>query len=834
MKKIIIIILVILIILSAIGLTYLNNVVLPKTVKGLIIKAIEDQTQKKVTLDSLRINIFKGLVLRNLSIYDSDEAIVSVKEVSCIFVWNFAQKKIIIPAIRLNSCRVFLERRKDGTFNILNLVTSKSKDTIKGPDLQSTLKVNEKAKTPSNFSIEIYKISIVDSTVNFKDSSFNEPFNLSLNNVDINVYLSLPASLRFKGSAEIPWNPRARITSAGEFKILKNELDANISIKNLSPDKFAVYYQPLGIGIKGGLIDAEVSLELKGDAVAFESQIKASGIEIDKDKMSFNLNSQINALVKYKLNDEKLAYSGKAVFTNSSISGLDLTGPVKGIDAVINFENDKLISNNIAVNIWDLPIKVKFELNDFKSPRLSAALSSDFDLAKAQSLIKDKFNFALPGSLNGKAALILDVTTNKINPQVFDLAGQLDVVNAVLKLDKVNDPINEINGRFEFASDQVNVKETSFKFQGITYKLSGLINNFKSPVASLGLLSDNLVIQSNFNVNKNQINIFNLSGRYFNSDFNASGNFDISNSKADISGTSLINLEDLAKILPKSKEELDKIMPRGNLQAKFNFSGAVQDIKSSLIDAQISSPLVSLYGLKGENINCYYKQQEGIMEVPLLNFSFYGGSVDASAKISLNSENLPYSFNLAMQGVKVEELKLDTGAKDKDIAGIIQAEIKATGMGNDLSKLAGAGNFAITKGRLWELNIFKGLGKILFSNNFAQIVFHEGSCSFIIQDSYILTKDLMLKSNAANLSGTVKLGFNGSIDALLNIDILENIGLLNSVVNEAASAVIGRVGKIATINITGTLSDPKYKLRPVVENIIKGLADIINKNVFKK
>ena len=839
MKKTIIIVLITIIILFASGITYLNNVVLPKRVKGLIIKAIENQTQKKVELGSLRINIFKGLVLKDLNIYDGDAAIVKVKEASCIFwVWGLFQKKVIIPSINLNFSQIFLEKRKDSTFNLADFFPSKKKDSSKQTILTQPKEVaGGRLKPSAGFSIEIYKISIVNSMIHFRDNSLSVPFSQDFDNVNIDLHLSLPASLKFKASAQITPGGKTEpnISLAGEFKIPQEELNTNISINNFSLDKFAVYFQPLGIGIKGGLVDATVYLGLKGDAMNFDCQVKTSGLNLTKDNMAFNINSQIKTIIKYTFQDKVVEYSGKAIFTDSSVSGLDLVETANRLNAEVNFDNDGLSSDNIQVNIWDMPVKAKLKLNNFNNPVLNVDLISNLDLAKAQDLLKDRFNFALPASLNGNAVLLLNISTSKFNKGIFDLSGYLDIINAFLKLDNINDPIQEVNGRLDFTPNQLQAKEINFKYLGLPYKLSVLLDNFKSPVVALELVSDDLTVQSNLALNKTKVNISTLSGKYLHSDFNLSGNFDTLSSDANISGILNIKLQDLKKPLIKLKEEMERISPEGDLQIKFTLSGNLNDIKGCVIQAQASSPQISLYGLKGSGFSSNYNQQSGIMDIPSLSFSFYEGMINASAKANLKSDNLPYSINLSMQGVKLEELKLDTGAKDKDIAGIIEGEVKADGYYNDLSKLTGTGNLAITKGKLWELNIFKGLGKLLFTKDFAQMVFHEGSCDFIIQDSYILTKNLMLKSNMAYLSGLVKLGFNSSIDASLNIDILDNLIPSSGTLKDVTTAVLGKTtGKFVTINITGTLSDPKYKLKPVMEKIIKGLANAINKKVFKQ
>jgi len=82
-KKFLIILVAITLVISA-GIIYLNSAILPVKIKTLIVRTIEDATQKKVSLGSLSFNIFKGVVLKNLAISDDTKTILSVKECSAI------------------------------------------------------------------------------------------------------------------------------------------------------------------------------------------------------------------------------------------------------------------------------------------------------------------------------------------------------------------------------------------------------------------------------------------------------------------------------------------------------------------------------------------------------------------------------------------------------------------------------------------------------------------------------------------------------------------------------------------------------------------------------
>ena len=834
MKKRILIILTCLVIFSAIGIIYLNNVVLPSTARSFIIKAIEESTQKKASLSSVKINIFKGIVLRGLIIYDQKEEIVNIKEASCIFwLWGLIHKKIVIPSVTFDSARLLLKRHSDNTFNLTELFIAKKDNPIGTKPADPLSGKDYKGSSSSGFAFEIYKIKVVNSEINFKDGSFAEPFTQDLRNVDIVIYLSFPNSLKFKGSMQLQGNLKPNIFLNGEFKLPQQELKANILAKNIKPEEFNLYWQPAGVILDGGVVDASVALDLKDNIMNFDCQAKAAKMVLGNDKMSVKLNAQVNAGVKYLIEEGRVEYSGDSLFSDTVLSMANFKEPINIEKATVYFNNEGLACDDFLARIWGLKVNGRIKLLNFKEPKFDIGIFSDLDLALAQDLLKNKFNLTAPLKIKGRAKLSLDISAPSLNTKPIKLGGYLDIMGASLKPDNMDVSVEDIEGRLELSSNQVGGKGLSFKYQSIPCKLSFLVNDFQSPRITLEALSEGILIKSDLDVNKTVVEINSLSGRYLNSEFQVSGSFNTLNSEADISGALAINLEDLNKPLLKFKDQLDKINPRGKAQVKFSLQGDVRDIKGCAIEARLASPQFILYGLRQENISGYYRQKYGVGEVLFLNFSFYSGEIKSSARVNLKSDNLPYAFDLSMLGVKIEEVKLDTLASKKDIAGIIDAEVKINGFSNDLAKITGSGSVDITKGKLWELDLFKGMGKLLFAKDFAYIIFHEGSCDFSVRDKSIFTNNLMLKSNMANLSGKVKIGFDSSLDASLNVDIIDELVPLTGTFKDVTTAVIGSSGKFATISITGTLKEPKYKFKPVVENIIKGLTDTL-KQVIRK
>lgn len=844
MKKIIIIVFICFVILITGGVFYLNQVYLPKTIKALIIKGIEEQTNTKVSLDSVKVNLLKGLVLKNLVLSYNQTSIINVKEASCIILpWAILQKKIIIPNISLNSAQLYIERKADGTFNLQDLFHAKeSPAQAKEPIIASTVPsgAGELAVAPAavvtatpGFSISIYRIKLANSMIIFKDSTFKEPFIKNIDNLNLVMYLSLPQLIKFKLSAQVVSNPVSNLSAYGEFKIPTQELNAKISIQNISPKDYAGYYKDSGLNISEGLLSALIDFKLKENLIISESQVQAKDFAIVKDTITIKSNLDAKVTLGYNLEDKVLRYSGIANLSNAEVLGIDTIDKISNISSQVNFDNSGLSTEKLTANVLGLPVQGKLKLSNFSDPVFSLGAITSLSLVSLQGILKDKFNVILPGKFSGNANLSISVTGKLAETDKLNIIGNLDFLNAGLKLDKLDSPVQDINGRIAFTMDQAQWQDLSFRFQELIYKTTGGLNNFKSPFLDFSLGSKELTLNTKFTVNDKLISVTNCSGRYLASDFAIKGSIDTTStpeSLLDLSGSLFIDLSDLRKLLSKFKDQLDKISPQGKVHVQFNLLGKASDIQNCAIEAKISSDDISLYGFKGKDMSISYVQKDKIIDIPFIRLSLYGGVLNAAFKSNLQSKNCPYWFNIVIQGVDINELKLDTPAKDKDVAGIIHGEFKASGFLGDIYNSEGAGTVSITKGKLWELDLFKGLGKLMFTQDFTNIVFYEGSCAFIMRDKYISTENLEMKSNMVNLSGPVKIGLDASINAVLNVDMVSELAPLTGTFKDVTKSILGQTNQFAVIKLSGTLKDPKYKFEAQVGNIIKGLTDIF----FKK
>ncbi|MCX5711182.1 MAG: AsmA family protein [Candidatus Omnitrophica bacterium] len=776
MKKIILFsILAVVIILSA-GMIYLNNVILPTKVKSWIVSSISEQTQRKVTLDSVSINLLRGLTLKNLTIYDESKAVISVKEASCgFFIFPMLQKRLIIPFVDIRSPAVFLERLPDNSFNLQKLIAVPKAET--------------KDSKNSGFIVSVYKISVTNANVYFQDDTFPQPFKKEFRKLNLALNLSLPSSVKFKLTGSSYPQPGAVFRAIGEYKIPGQEFLAKINMDDFLPAEVEPYYRNSGLTIPKGKISSDLDLQYK---------------------------------------NKQLVYSGKLKITDCRLEGLQFAKVIDNISGDVVFDNAGLSSQNLNATLANLPFQANVKLSDYASPKFTINIPQ-LNLKNLPVLLNYEFGFIPPGHSDGAASFTMDARRLP-NTDKWEISGHVDIADALISMDKLPWPLEKLNGRINFYPGLMEWEGLNFNINAVNYTSVGSWSDFKTPHIKLALVSKELKLNTDFTVDDKLIDFKEFSGGYLNSTFSANGRLNTQNPKsvfADITGKVDADLEDLKSVFKKDREKFDKAGLKGRARADFVLNGRLDDIKNCALQAKASSSMISAYGLKSENLSFDYVQNEGAGSISSINMAFYGGLIRGTAGMNFSSSNFPYRLDLDMDRVRIEQLKLDTPLKNEDIAGSIHSNIKLTGALNDISRLTGSGDIVISEGRLWELNLFKGMGKLLFVRDFTSIIFKYGSCSFMVADNSISTDNLVLKSDITDLDGKVKIGFDSAINARLNVHILSESVPLTGTFKDIATAIIGQAGRFGVIKITGTIKEPKHSFEPAVGDILKGLTDVL-------
>lgn len=780
MKKFFVVLL-ILTLLAAGGLVYLNKAFLPGRVKLLIVNSLRELTHQEVSLEALNFSIFRGLVLTNLVVGGPQGALIKIEKASCGFlILPIFKRTLVIPALNIDSASLFLERRQDKSLN-----------------LQELFPAGGGAGRKPKFNLFIRRISAKNLKLRFLDNSLAQPFAKELQEASLNVYFSLPDKIRFNFKGRIPAQIPIKLKGLGSYTLAARELKAKVYLQDFDPQEFRPYYRGFPLQISGGRIDSQVEF-------------------------------------KYNMQDKAFSYSGKATLINLALRGVNIVDEINEINAEAAFDNTGISSQNLSAVAAGVPVRANFTLADFDQRLIKAEAAAELSLETLKRLLKDKLNFSLPAEAEGSCAAYLMLEGSLRLPESLRLNGYLDIVQARLKLSQLKDYFENVNGRVEFSRGELSWPALGFDYLGVNYISTGRLIDFKAPQVQFTLSSDELTLESAFSLQDKLIRLSKFSGRYLNSRFAAAGKIDTAEPDyyLDLEAKAQIMLKDSGVFLKKigREKQAERLKPGGVLNLKASLNGSAKDLKSCTVSAQASSDALSFYGLKSADFFLEYNQAGGIGGIPALRLALYSGTLKGSARIELFTDKLPCRLNAALENLKIEELKNDTAFKGQDISGTLSAKGIFNAELEDLSSLKGFGEVFITDGKLWQLNLFKGLGALIFVRDFANVVFRQGHCSFQVHDNRLFSDDLSLSGDIADLNGKLKLGFDGSIDALLDVKVLDEMVPLTGSFRDIATAVIGQGDRFGRIEIKGTLAKPEYKFKVSVGGIIEG----IKKTFFKK
>ena len=807
MKKIFFIILALFCISIAAYLAYLNEVVLPEKIKTAVVENLSCATGKNVSLSGAKLDIFRGLVLKDLIIFDEKLKIVASKDVSASFlITPLFKKQIIITVLRLNSPEIFLERMPDSSINIVEIFFKKPLDLIK-----------------CQYSLSMSHVIVSAGTVTFRDDTLEPIFTKEINNVAFDGRALFPTRFVFNAEFNIPSQLPMFVKASGEYKAREKELSLDLKTRDLYIKEFSPYFKDTKIELPEGRLDGYAKLYFKDNILDAQIDMTSLGLNFSRDKINASLNCNIKARAKYNFNNKEFLCAGDLDMKNLALSGLGYVDKIDNIRGKVVFSGSKFSSDNITCTVLGVPVAAKAGIAGDTEPVMKIDVNSEVALDTLEDILKNRFKMNIPVEMSGRGSLNLMLQYKMPAVELTAINGSLGVKDAMLKLEYGKTLLEDVNGKIGFTHNQLIWSDLLFKYKGEDYKTSGVLTNFDSPGIDLKLSSNKLDLQSLLAVNGKVMTLSKLDGRFDNSDFSIQGDIDMKDSpdlKADITGKIRFDLNEAIGPLKKINEMFKNSKPSGRMTANFTMKGNLNDIVRSSMDVTLSSERVYVFGLKISDFEMMYMQRNGIMDIVRMHSSLYGGTLDATGNIDLVSKDMPYQISADMKGVRIENIKRDTVLKDKDISGSLQAHFGAKGFSSDNTKLSAWGKVNILNGKLWQLNLFHGIGTLLFKRDFGSVVFKEGSCDFVVKERSTFLNDLVMKSDLLNISGVVKLSFDNSISAYLKAEFTdEGIDAGNM------SDMAGAIERYSIIEIKGTLKEPKCRIRPDLTNVISDFAD---------
>ena len=892
------IVLIFLIILSG-GLYYAAKTFLPAIVKEKLTSSLSGLTQGRVTINSVRLNLLKGVVIEGLTVSDKDDPAVilfKIKEASAgLFLLPLIKdQKIIIPELKLNSIEFNLARRKDNTLNISYII-----DKFSQPQPGASKKIP---------SVLIMTVKLSDSNINFIDEAIDIPATASLKIPKLILRMGFKR-MALEAKAELIKNNKT--TSAmikAVYTYNPERLSANISLDKIELNTFKEYLTGLALSSDSGqLNNIKADCILDGDSImaeaglnltqisalyneyaikdatgnlslSFKSQkdnlkdasykgrlnlenalfdydgvAKAKGViersyceylfehgllklsvlltspevngqkdAIDFKKASLQANAVITIPIKPE-NDTKntTSYEGTASVQCTELSGIPQVNKINDIAASLNFKTNNIIIDSLTAKLSGTEITGRATLKD---NLLDADLEGDLDLEQVVGIFKQNFKFsAIEVSGTAETKLHISLDTSKQAPAL--LRGEAILQNMSFALPELELSLETDKGRIEFdtSSEILSWHFNAMKYLGKNYSFDGNLKNFKTPFIFAEITGEDINIKAQASVKDGVTKFSSGRGTYKNSAFEVLGEID-GKKTLDISGQIDLDLTDLKYLLPKSTATLEPMALKGRSLIQFTCKGPASDYKLLYIKADGRSKAISAYGLKFNNILLDYTQSNSEGFINSLSFDAYEGKANASGRIELLKNDLNYALRASLRNINIKQAILDSQIKDKNFSGILNGDVSVKGQAGDLKSMKGGGTLSIKDGNLWEFNPLKGLGNFLFIPRFSNITFTNANGDLYIQDGYVSTDNFELMGPELGLMVEGRITFDGTLDLLINTQIPISGKEEDQKIEEAVTTA----SNMTAIKITGTVKEPKYKLQPIGENIIRKFGEIFS------
>lgn len=804
---------------------YLRVGIFPGGLREAAIRRIEGWTHKRVVFDRAVFIPFHGLSLTGFGLFEQDgEPIFRARRltVNARLLPFLREKKIFIDRLLLDGAHYdwVLERASpDAQEPPPKTVISGQIEVPVVPQGQrprlKDLRYGPDIFLPENVYVE--RVEVSDATVRVRRRRGLEP---SETLSPVNIRLSMPKApiLRFEGKLGVGDPHYASVTLDGSW--------------DLQEDRYAFALHTETEEVPGWLIDYQQGhfLVLREGRCSLDGRI-FSGAD---RTLLFNAKADLKEAV-LKLNDAR--YSGhllldaEGVFDGvtkrilkyrgtldvAGVEGRDVSKKIRelnGLSGRLRFEPDLLTVETMRGRYKKIDFDAGGTLRSFKELRVEGDVVTRIPMDRLSALLPEEHrekwkDFILEGDC--EAHSLLSGSLRKDSAVQTDY--KLVIRNGSVRNDAKKIAADGLFGEFRMGAGGVRTDQARFNIAGKPYLLSAFIPRDAKQTGFLRLRSNELTLETDYTAQNDDLLLTN-------------GRASFAGGRADFSGKCLhwsdpwlqihgrVDL-DAAKAFARLAKPGKRPELSGRLSGPFTLSGAWDrpvdwDLKA---DAR-GTPLYwrDLYRLDDFQIQLRMKNRR--CEAPFIRAKAYGGTLTSRLRLDLVSAGPLFDLELNLNSLDLSRIGPELKPPKPELKGTLLARVALEGKLSDPSTYRGEGVFSITDGFLWQTARFKNMGTLplVRVEGLDWVTFQEASATFRVRDRKIRTSDLTLLGDAVDLSMEGAVGFEGSLDMVMDIRysnaILEGAaitgGFVPLVVQQAGNA-------ISQYHVGGTLRLPEYE-----------------------
>ncbi len=871
---------------------------LPGFVRRKIVDGLTEATRRRVTCDTVRLELWKGIVIRNLRVYDktrTEETVLCVDEASAAFIllpWG-KERKLLIPSVQLYGARLNLVRGKDGILNIQDIIDRPGRPAA--PAVRPILK----------------NLRITDSELVFVDEGGDTPSTTMVRLFEGKARASWN-KVFIDAAAEVSFNDSTvSLACHGNYAYKEKRWDVRLTGAGIDPKPFLAYLPALPFTWKDGVIrQLKVDTTVKEDTVVLKSKLTLDGVaavkegidlddglahieatyEAPRDKwregriqgrcrvegaafhvsdpfktdgrlkdfqgafawQDENLSAVLTgtaATAEVVLGDVVLSdvradiqtriartpsadgppapptFTATAQVRVARAAGLARVNTAQEIAAQVIYEDGAFLFSQGRARVLNHDIAAEGEI---RGEALEVSVTGTFPLADVTRFLSAETPWP-DHEISGTAQAVITLHRTLAAGEKTQIAGEAAINDIWLKLNKYDKTFSAETGRIQFdiPSQTVSWDFSDISYDGASYASSGTLTDFRMPHIVLELEGPHLSLRADAVRRADVVAFKACSGRWHNSAFQFTGTWEKTGEIVDIEAEALLELANLELLPEAAPPVLKKIAGKGPCRVTARLKGPLKTPALWTLEARATSDAVRLAGYYIEDIFLEYEQLERRGFIRNATFTAYEGTGLIKGRLDFTKEVPAFALRAALDNLNLEKLKGDTPLRGRTFFGILSMNVSAQGTIDDPDSITGGGRFSIKNGNVWEFNPLRGLGSFLFIPRFTNIVFKDAQGDYFIREGHIETDNLELIGPKLGLLIEGKMSLKGELDFLVNTQIpLGPAGRIKEIAQSVQT--ITKAGSLTAIRVTGTVEEPKYKLRPVGANIVKKFTDLFS------
>ena len=504
------------------------------------------------------------------------------------------------------------------------------------------------------------------------------------------------------------------------------------------------------------------------------------------------------------------------VLDSASLDGIPF-GQGKNVRGTLEWEPGEVSSERLTMDFLDAKVSLKGRVKNFSQPFLKLDVSADhLNLAQLKEYVpflnKDRSRWDISGGAT------FDGHYQGLVAQPLESQFSLDaeITDAAVRGDRWG-PIIAINGKILAQERAIELKNLSAQALGENLHLNAALKFSPGPVVEAALRSERMDLKTKVNILRQDLEIVELLGNFFNSTVNIKGDYIFRGPDAPalkLNGNLAVDLKTLKEFYPQFVGPLPPGLTwldlDGLMSTSMDFLAKEPDWKKWQYTLFGQSPQIHDHGLTLNNAVLQMTQRREKIYPFNLTGTLYGGPLSVVGALKLNANTFPFDAGVKLEKCDVRQLAAVWTELNKKIAGELALTALLEGSSVDLKRLNGKGNFTIKEGYLKEVKALSGLMSVLNGIlNLKDSAITDAQANFQIRNQRVLTQHLILHGPGLALIGQGWVDFHQNVYFVVSPEV----SLVPSSINPTAG--------VWEITLFGKLNDLKSKHRIIVPKVLK-------------